>query len=430
MNVDEPARLVPKLRFPEFREAGSWDRKKLSELLFEPKQRNRQLKYGLEDVLSVSGEHGCVNQIEFMGRSYAGVSVKEYHIVETSDIVYTKSPLKKNPFGIIKENKGNAGIVSTLYAVYRAAKIAHPSYLDHYFSRDYNLNSYLQPIVKKGAKNDMKVNNSDVLSGEICAPKIEEQQKIADCLDSLDELITAEGRKLEALRRHKQGLTQQLFPLPGEAEPRLRFPEFRDKGEWTRHKFGDFVVKSFYGTSASTLETGQYPVLRMGSMVDGELDFSNLVYIDLAPQEFKSFRLQRGDILLNRTNSRDLVGKISIFDSDLECITASYIVSFRLDEKRIDPWFCNIMLNTQMHQSQIKLLATPSISQANINPTTFRTGLDIVIPKLAEQQRIADCLSSLNDMLKAQSRKIEGIKAHKQGLLQQLFASSEAIRDE
>src|SRR3546814_988375 len=98
-------------------------------------------------------------------------------------------------------------------------------------------------------------------------------------------------------------------------------------------------------------------------MGDGRFEFSNLVYIDLAPQEFESFRLQKGDILLNRTNSRDLVGKISIFDSDLEFITASYIVAFRLDGNRIDPWFCNLMLNTQMYQSRIKLLATPSISQ-------------------------------------------------------------------
>lgn len=208
---------------------------------------------------------------------------------------------------------------------------------------------------------------------------------------------------------------------PSPIVPNLRFPEFREAGEWRLHKFGDFVVKSFYGTSAPTSETGQYPVLRMGNMGDGVLDFSNLVYIDLAPEEFESFRLQKGDILLNRTNSRDLVGKISIFDRDSECVTASYIVSFRLDENRIDPWFCNLMLNTQMLQSLIKQLATPSISQANINPTTFRTGLDIVIPKLAEQQKIADCLGSLDDLIAAEGRKLEALRQHKQGLMQQLF---------
>ncbi len=83
------------------------------------------------------------------------------------------------------------------------------------------------------------------------------------------------------------------------------------------------------------------------------------------------------------------------------------------------------MLNTPMYQWRIKLLATPSISQANINPTTFRTGLAITIPEVAEQQRIAACISSLDDTLAAQSRKTEALKAHKRGLLQQLFPSLE-----
>ena len=138
-------------------------------------------------------------------------------------------------------------------------------------------------------------------------------------------------------------------------------------------------------------------------------------------QVVERIRLQKGDILLNRTNSRDLVGKISIFDRDFECITASYIVTFRLDLNIIDPWFCNLMLNTQMYQSRIKLLATPSISQANINPTTFKTGLEICIPKLAEQQRIAACFAPLDKALAARSQKLKCLMAHKQGLLQQLF---------
>jgi type I restriction enzyme S subunit len=107
----------PLIRFPEFKDA--WEHKRLNELLSEAKKRNEDLKYGKDKVLSVSGELGIVNQIEHLGRSYAGVSVHQYHVVEVGDIVYTKSPLKANPFGIIKLNKGKAGIVSTLYAVYK-----------------------------------------------------------------------------------------------------------------------------------------------------------------------------------------------------------------------------------------------------------------------------------------------------------------------
>jgi type I restriction enzyme S subunit len=163
----------------------------------------------------------------------------------------------------------------------------------------------------------------------------------------------------------------------------------------------------------------------MGNMVDGGLDLSNLVYIDLDEEEFESIRLMDGDILLNRTNSMDLVGKISIFRLPGNYITASYIVTFRMDAERLNPTFCNVMLNTSLYQRRIKALARPSVSQANINPTAFRTELTITVPTMAEQQRIAACLSSLDALLTAQSRKLNGLRGHKRGLVQQLFPSAE-----
>jgi len=271
------------------------------------------------------------------------------------------------------------------------------------------------------------------LSGEIVKsiqllfPHPKEQQKIADCLSFLDALIAAQADKLDALKTHKKGLMQQLFPREGETVPRLRFPEFREVMEWEEKPFDRVVVKSFYGTSSSTSENGKYPVLRMGNMVDGGLDFSKLVYIDLDDESFGKLRLIRGDILLNRTNSLDLVGKISMFDRNIECITASYIVAYRLDRKQIVPGFCNFLLNTLRYRAKIKALARPSVSQANINPTTFRNELVISIPNIAEQQRISDCLSSLDALIAAQADKLDVLKTHKKGLMQQLFPSPEAV---
>src|SRR5206468_2569473 len=112
------------------------------------------------------------------------------------------------------------------------------------FSRDYNLNSYLQPIVRKGAKNDMKVNNAAVLTGEVLAPKTPEQHKIADCLTSLDELIAAQGRKVEALKTYKRGVMQQLFPREGETLPLLRFPEFASTSSWHSQKISSLLSKA------------------------------------------------------------------------------------------------------------------------------------------------------------------------------------------
>lgn len=421
MTADRTSRLVPKLRFAEFANEPPWDRMLLQDLAQRTTQRNTQ---GASlRALTNSAEHGVVDQREYFDKDIAS-NTDNYFIVERGDYVYNPRVSSAAPVGPISKNLIGTGVISPLYTVFRFNSDSN-DFFAHYF-RSSHWHGYLRRASNSGARHDrMAITNGDLMQMPVPSPSTAEQQKIAACLGSLDEVITAEEQKLETLRQHKTALMNQLFPPPGETVPHLRFPEFRNAREWKRHKFGDFVVKSFYGTSAATSETGRYPVLRMGNMDNGTLDFSNLAYIDLDPEEFESFRLQKGDILLNRTNSRDLVGKISVFDHDSECITASYIVTFRLDENRINPWFCNVMLNTPMYQSQIKQLATPSISQANINPTTFRNGLDIVIPDLAEQQTIAACLHSFDEVLAAQTRRVEGLEAHKQGLLQQLFPTPE-----
>lgn len=188
-----------------------WRNVKLSELLLEHKKRNSELEFGKEHVLSVSGELGIVNQIEHLGRSYAGVSVANYHVVHEGDIVYTKSPLKANPYGIIKSNQGKAGIVSTLYAVYSCKSTAYHKYLNYYFSIDDNVNKYLRPLVHKGAKNDMKINNQRVLIDPIFAPSIEEQKKIVSFLEALDQKLALVKQQIELTQTFKKGLLQQMF---------------------------------------------------------------------------------------------------------------------------------------------------------------------------------------------------------------------------
>ena len=188
-----------------------WEEKKLSELLYEHRVRNDEEKFTKNDVLSVSGDFGIVNQIKFLGRSYAGESVKNYHVVHTGDIVYTKSPLKSNPYGIIKVNKGDTGIVSTLYAVYSCKDSLNGEYLDYYFQLDDNTNRYLRPLVHKGAKNDMKINNEHVLSDKILICSVREQDKIVEFIKVIDKKIKNEENKLFGLNEYKKGLLQKMF---------------------------------------------------------------------------------------------------------------------------------------------------------------------------------------------------------------------------
>ena len=132
---------VPEIRFNGF--THDWEQRKLIDYLEVSSEKNRDNRFTKDDVLSVSGEYGIVNQIEFQGRSFAGASVSNYGVVENGDVVYTKSPLKSNPYGIIKTNKGIPGIVSTLYAVYKPKEITDSKFVQIYFELDSRMNSYI-----------------------------------------------------------------------------------------------------------------------------------------------------------------------------------------------------------------------------------------------------------------------------------------------
>lgn len=201
---------VPKIRFKGFTD--DWEQRKLEDYLETSTDKNFEGRYSKADVLSVSGDVGVVNQIEFQGRSFAGASVLNYGVVNTGDIVYTKSPLKSNPYGIIKTNTGKTGIVSTLYAVYHPKQNTDSKFIECYFDSDYRLNKYLHPLVNKGAKNDMKVTADNALKGIVVIPAIKgEQTQIAMFFSKIEELLTLHQRKLEALQTLKKFLLQNLF---------------------------------------------------------------------------------------------------------------------------------------------------------------------------------------------------------------------------
>ncbi|MEO4049363.1 restriction endonuclease subunit S [Pseudomonas sp. CAU 1711] len=426
MEKENKAALVPKLRFPEFRNKGPWSRLLLSELLRERKQRNRDLRFGPSEVLSVSGDHGCVNQIELLGRSYAGTSVKEYHVVETGDLVYTKSPLKRNPYGIIKENKGKPGIVSTLYAVYHVTGIGHSAYLDHFFSSDYNLNSYLQPIVRKGAKNDMKVNNAAVLTGEIWVPQMKEQRKIADCLNSLNELIAAQRRKVEALKTYKRDLIQQLFPLEGETLPRLRFPEFHNAPAWKSTTLDALVDFQSGGTPSKA-----NPAFWNGSIPWVSAKDMKRLFLDDSEDHISASAVSDGAKLVPAGTVLLLTRGMTLLKDVPICVLRRKM-SFNQDVKALRPkgktealFVAFLLLGNK--RRLLKMVDIAGHGTGKLNTDELKA-LKLTIPTLAEQQRISECISSLDVQIEAEAEKLVVLNAHKDGLMQKIFPSLEGAK--
>lgn len=414
------AGLVPQLRFPDFLNDGAWSAPTLAEISTPVEERvgERTLT-----PVSISAGIGFVPQAEKFGRDISGNQYRLYTVVRDGDFVYNKGNSLKFPQGCVYDLQGWGEVAAPNVFICFKLKEGHDNrFYRQYFEKNIH-GAQLRKHITSGARSNglLNISKEAFFSIRLPTPGHAEQQHIADCISSLEELIAAEHKKLEALKAHKKGLMQKLFPRDGETAPKKRFPNYRNAPAWQWMPFLRVVSRSFYGTSSSTSDTGKYPVLRMGNMLDGRIDVANLAFIDMSDSEFGRFKLNEGDILLNRTNSADLVGKISLFSLSGDYVAASYIVAFRLKAEIIDSRYCNYLLNSEHYQRKIRSLATRAISQANINPTSFQERLQIPVPSRLEQEQISDCLSALDESIIAQTRKFEALKRQKIGLMQRLL---------
>lgn len=385
----------------------------LNTVLTENKDRNEDLHFGKEDVLSVSGEQGIINQIDLLGRSYAGESVAAYHVVETGDVVYTKSPLKENPYGIIKQNHGVPGIVSTLYAVYHCNSPITGQYLENYFSIDTCLNNYLKPLVKRGAKNDMKVNNEDVLLGRIPLPSLQEQERINEIIAQFDRVIELKQKLLEEVQRLKKMYLSKMFPAKGSCVPEIRFSGFT--GDWEQRKLPEFV-EFFSGltyTPNDVQESGTL-VLRSSNVCDGEVVDADNVYVnsDVVNSEY----VQKGDIVVVvRNGSRALIGKHAQIKRFMpNTVIGAFMTGIRCD----CPPFTNALLNTPAFEEEIAKNMGATINQ--ITGYMF-SKMEFLIPDLEEQQKIGEFFDGLDDLITLHQQELDCWQKKKKALTQLLL---------
>jgi type I restriction enzyme S subunit len=404
----------PLIRFPEFKDA--WEHKRLNELLSEAKKRNEDLKYGKDEVLSVSGELGIVNQIEHLGRSYAGVSVHQYHVVEVGDIVYTKSPLKANPFGIIKLNKGKAGIVSTLYAVYKVNKqTAYGPFIDYYFSLDANTNRYLRPLVRKGAKNTLQVTNEEAISAEIFTPTIPEQKRIASFFTVLDKKIAELKQKKNLLEQYKKGVTQKIFTQE------LRFKDDSDKDfpEWEKFKITQIAETSIGLVTTMTTSYVEFgvPLIRNSDIKENRIEKSQLIYLDETfATKHKHKKLKTGDIVTVHTG---LIGVSAVIDETMNGCLGFATLNTRVNRDLVIPEFICIYYNTPTYINYAISVATGD-GRSNYNLKDFDKAI-IPVPSLKEQVKILNFLNNIDFKLNNCRLRIEQIELFKKGLLQNMF---------
>lgn len=408
---------MPKLRFKdsEEREFPEWEEKILGEYLTVSKSRNTKCAYSKEQVLSVSGELGVVNQISLLGRSYAGASVVPYRIVETGDIVYTKSPLKTNPYGIIKTNRGESGIVSTLYAVYHPKNCTDSRLIEYYFESDFRLNKYLKPLVNIGAKHDMKISNETVLQGIVCLPSLPEQQKITDFLTAYDTMIDTQTKRVETMKTRKKGLLQKIFSQ----EIRFKDDEGKEFPKWEEKKLGEVTLIE-RGASPRPIEkyiTSNDEGINWIKIGDAPIDgnvISNVKEKITDEGASKSRAVKKGDLILSNSMS---YGRPYLLNVD-GCIHDGWLL-IRNNQNKFDSAFLLQFLSSPFVKMQYERLSNQGVV-SNLNKELVKS-VDVYIPALPEQQKIADFLTAVDKQIEVEEKRLETMKIIKKGLLQQMF---------
>ena len=408
-NTDKTA-LVPKLRFPEFLTAEGWQVAPLSQLATRTKKKNRDQT--ITRVLTNSAEFGVVDQRDFFDKDIATQgNLESYFVVDLGSYVYNPRISATAPVGPISKNKVGTGVMSPLYTVFKFENDSNEFY-EHYFKTT-GWHTYMRQASSTGARHDrMAISSDDFMAMPLPVSSPAEQQKIADCLSSLDELIAAQARKVDVLKTHKKGLMQQLFPCEGETVPRLRFPEFRDAGEWVQKTVGDvsevLMCKRIFAEETNPSEgVPFYKIGTLGGVPDAFISRDKF-------EDYKSrYNYPRaGEVLITCSGT---VGKCLPFDGEDAYFQDSNIV-----------WLANSKGEVS---NEFLLMLLSNVNWGSLNSTTITRiygpdlrGMAIKYPEDEfEQQRIASFLSSLDTLITTATQELETLKTHKKGLMQQLF---------
>jgi type I restriction enzyme, S subunit len=417
---------LPKLRFPEFVDAGEWEEKKLGDVAVFFKGKGLP-----KSAITPNAKNPCIHYGELF-TEYPEVidTIKshtnlegDYFLSTANDVLMPTSDVTPN--GLAKSCciKLSEVILGGDILVIQTNKLA--------ISGEF-LARYIRYLEKKvlqlvSGSTVFHLYASSINKLALSFPSRQEQQEIADCLSSLDDRITLETKKLDTLKAHKKGLMQQLFPAEGETIPNLRFSEFRNTGEWEIKEFSKYIVL-YRGSSPrpiqSYLSSDKSGVnwIKIGDTKSAKNFVISQVEEKITPDGAKkSRRVNVGELILANSMSYGKTYQIAIdgYIYDGWFVLRDY-------EKYFDKQFLLQLLNSEYMQNQYERFSAGGIVQNISSDIVYKT----VLPhtSLKEQQKIADCLSSIDEAIAAQSQAIDLLKLHKKGLMQQLFPSVEEVR--
>jgi len=441
-NQDAKPALTPNLRFPEFRDAGAWTSKPMSKI-YSFKGNNslsrdklnyergtvKNIHYG--DIHTKFATHFDITKelVPFINPSESLASFKADNFCVEGDMIFADASEDLADIGkaieIVRLNRER--VVSGLHTIL-ARQNEDELFLG--FGGHLFKSKWVRTQIQKESQGSkvLGLSGGRLAKIEVPFPSLAEQQKIAECLTTLDEVIAAQSQKIAELKTHKKGLMQQLFPREGETLPRLRFPEFQDAPEWVVTTIGNlkpFVTSGSRGWAAFYADHGELFVRMTNLWRDSiYLDLTDSKFVQLPPGANEGVRtqLKEHDVLISITADIGIIGYVDASVPSPAYIN-QHIALVRFDAAKLHGKYVAYFLASDKSQRLFRA-STDTGTKAGMSLIGIQK-IEIMLPSLPEQQRIADCLTSLDDLIAAQSAKLSALKTHKRGLMQQLFPSPE-----
>jgi len=424
MNKKNDKKFVPKLRFPEFRDSEEWKETTIGDIgnfyygksapkwSLEEDAPTRCVRYG-----ELYTKFGAIITETY---SRTNIDPNNLRYSKGGEILVPRVGEKPEDFGkcCCYLPLGNIAI-GEMISVFETSQ--NPLFYTYYFRNLYR--QFAKVVEGQNVKNLYYVKLEPL---PINRPSLPEQQKIADCLTSLDELITAEAGKLEAYKSHKKGLMQKIFPTEGETIPEWRFPEFRSKGEWKETTLKKvFSIFQGFAFSSSDSVNGGVRWLKIADVSIQKMNHSVPSYLPIEHKEkYEKFLVKQGDYVIALTRP--------ILSKQLKMACVDKVFHGALLNQRVGKLVTSENITFVYHLIQTsKLISDIEKNISGSEPPNLSAqqieNIKTYIPSEKEQQKIADCLSSLDELITAQTQKIEALKTHKNGLIQGFFPFADEV---
>ena len=403
---------IPKLRFPEF--TGEWEEKKLSDFMTRLTRKNSNNESSR--ALTISSVDGLIDQGEFFKKQIASKDTSGYYLLKKGDFAYNKSYSVGYNYGSIKRlDRYEDGVVSTLYICMSLTSDTNSDYLTHYFD-SMKWNKSVSEISAEGARNHGLLNiptEAFFQTKHFLAPSSAEQQKIADFLSNVDSIITAETKILNSLQKKKKALMQKLFTQ----QLRFKFNDGTDFPEWedsTLEKECDYV--DYRGKTPKKVSTGIFLVtaknIKLG-YIDYECSKEYIAENDYNEVMHRG-KVKLGDVLITTEAPCGNVAQIDNENVALAQRVIKYSSKGRLNNTFLKYYFLSDLFRTIINEK-----ATGSTVKGIKGSVLHKQ--KVIVPSLEEQQKIADCLSSLDSLIQNQQKVVTTWQQRKKALLQQMF---------